>query len=140
LRTPSHDWTIAPRFEFPLFKTENGYDTVITKFLTLWDFGPFGTPNFFRAGLRENGRMMSGWRDGAFRNTDPGYTPGNEILRGNGFVPCSFINGVCDMGFDFMYLAKPNTQISIVIEQWDLSQVFDQQRLVVFVTGAQLAA
>jgi hypothetical protein len=140
LRTPIVDWDVTPRFEFPLFKTENGYDTVITKFLTIWDFGPFGTPNFFRAGLRENGRMMAGWRDGAFRDSDPGYAPGNETLRGNGFVPCGFINGVCNQGFDFLYLAKPNTQISLVVEQWDTAQQFGQQQLVVFLSGAQLAA
>ena len=134
----SNDWDIFPSVLFDLFKTENGYETVIDKFVVMFDFGPFGTTNVFRAGLRANGRLMDGYRDATFTQGDAGFGTGTGILRSNGFVPVTFLNGIND--FNFMYRALPGQQISCQLEQFDTSVVVSQQRGIILVSGAQLAA
>jgi len=139
-RLASNNYTITPKIEYPIFKTENGYPTVINRFNVIMDFGPFQFTNFFRCGLRINGRPFGEWRDGCYAEADPGFPDGTDILRSNGFLPMCMVNGLFNMNWDFYYIAQPHSQISLVIEQFDMTQVFDQQKGLCYVAGAQLAA
>ena len=133
----SNDWDVAPSLTVDLFKTKNGYDTVINKFSVMFDFGPFGSTNNFRCGLRANGRVMDGVLDGCFNVGEGGYGLGDQIMQSNGFVPAGWLNGIND--FNFFYRARANQQISCVIENF-VGGLVGLQGGIIFVSGAQLAA
>jgi len=133
----SFDFDATPRQTINLFKTKNGSDTVIDKFAVMFDFGPFGTTNNFRCGLRANGRIMDGLLDGCWNAGEVGYGAGDQIMQSNGFVPAGWINGIND--FNFLYRARAAQQITCIVENF-LAGVVGVQGGIILVAGAQLAA
>lgn len=103
---------------FPLFRTDEGNDTIINVFRFLTQ-DPFNITHFLRAGLRFNGKISDFDRDGCYGNVDNANLTGlfTNVFRGNGFVPANFISGSFSH-YEFMYRAKPKTQISVMIQNY----------------------
>jgi hypothetical protein len=104
---------------FPLFRAQDGqYDTVITMFKWL-SADPFGTANLYRTGLLADGKPMDVWRDGCYDDTDAANQNGlfTAGYRGNGMLPAGILS-LPAFSFNFMYVAKPGQQISVVGENF----------------------
>lgn len=123
---------------FDLFRAQEGQNqTVITRFAWL-SADPFGVPNFYRTGLRADKKPLDTWRDGCYDDTDAVNISNLFTLgyRGNGMLPAGALS-LPAFSFNFMYLANPGQQISLVAENFQSAgaQPFTFN---IFVAGAVL--